>query len=58
MALVLQEREEDWDNHKLTGDPFFKFSIMTDVMHVGSFDMVRTKCKLAKSFLNSPYSCN
>ena len=38
MALVLQEREEDWDNHKLTGDPFFKFYIMTDVMHVGSFD--------------------
>ena len=34
MALVLQEREEDWDNHKLKGDPFFKFYIMTDV----SFD--------------------
>ena len=38
MALVLQEREEDWDNHKLTGDPFFKFYIMTYVMHVGSFE--------------------
>ena len=48
MALVLQEREEDLDNHKLTGDPFIKFSIMTDVMHVGSFDMVRTKSKWQK----------